>query len=111
MIELTQNELHATLRRVPLFLLDPTRTNPVTGQTGVCQLSAFGAAWQDSTNSLVEVGNGHYYVELTATELAYVGYLQIRYKSAATCETQLSCTVRADSPHFRVAATWDKATH
>src|SRR5690606_11438559 len=46
-----------------------------------------------TTNTLVEVGSGHYYVELTAAELSTLGRLVVRYNSANTIECMTLCDV------------------
>lgn len=78
------------LSRFYLHLVDATDGyTPETGEAGgQPQISKNGAAFADTTNTLVAVGNGLYYVQLTATELDSIGYIAVRYKSANTREFQ-----------------------
>lgn len=84
----TQSEGTAARRRFPLYLVDATDglTAEVSEAGGQPQISKVGGAWANTTAILTAVGNGHYYVELTAAELDTLGYFAIRYKSAATAE-------------------------
>ena len=85
-----QSESLAPRLRIYLFLVDATdMKTPETGEAGgQPQISANGAAFGNTTNTLTAVGNGLYYVLLTTTEVGTVGYHVVRYKSAATCEAQ-----------------------
>ena len=78
----------AARRRAPLYLVDATDgITPETGEAaGQPQISKNGAAWANTTATLTAVGNGKYYVELTAAELSDLGTISVRYKSAATAE-------------------------
>lgn len=81
----------AARRRVLVgVLVDATDGfTPETGEAaGQPQLSKNGGAWANTTATLVSIGNGRYYVELTAAELDTVGRIAVRYKSAATREYQ-----------------------
>lgn len=75
-----------------------------TGQTGTVYLSKNGTTQAQSTNSLVEVDSanlpGHYYVELTASELDTLGFLSVRYKAAGTAAFQWVGQVVADDPYI-----------
>ena len=63
---------------------------PETGEAGgQPQISVNGGAWANTTATLTAVGNGGYYVELTAVELGTAGHIGWRYKSANTAEFQL----------------------
>lgn len=92
-----QSEGTAARRRVPLFLVDAT--DGITAETGEVggqpQISKNGAAFTNTTATLTAVGNGGYYVELSAAELDTVGTITIRYKSANTTERQVSARVVA----------------
>lgn len=90
-----QSEATAARRRLPLYLVDATDgITPETGESGgQPQLSKAGGAWTNTTATLVSLGNGGYYVELTGTELNTLGPIQWRYKSANTAEFQLAATV------------------
>lgn len=84
----TQSEATAARRRFPIFLVDATDgLTPETAEAaGQPQISQVGGAWANTSATLTAIGNGAYYVELTAAELATLGMFQIRYKSAATAE-------------------------
>lgn len=83
-----QSEATAARRRFPLYLVDAT--DGITAETGEAagqpQVSKNGAAWGNTTATLTAVGNGKYYVELTAAELSDAGAISVRYKSANTAE-------------------------
>jgi len=78
----------AARRRFPLYLVDATDgITPETGEAaGQPQVDKNGGGWVNTTATLTAIGNGHYYVELTATELDTLGYFAVRYKSAAMAE-------------------------
>ena len=84
------SEATATLRRMYFHCVDAADgiTAEVGEAAGQPQISLNGAAWGNSTNILVAIGNGRYYVELVAaTEVNAVGIIEGRYKSAATAES------------------------
>lgn len=83
-----QSESTAARRRFDVFLVDATDgLTPETGEAaGQPQISKNGGAWSNTTATLTAIGNGAYYVELTATELDTLGGVQVRYKSANTAE-------------------------
>jgi len=87
-IHVKQNEATAAKRRMYFHCVDATDgMTPENGEAGgQPQLSVNGAAWANSTNILVLIGNGRYYVELAAGEVASVGVIEGRYKSANTAE-------------------------
>jgi len=89
MILVQQSEATATYRRMYFHCVDATDgMTPETGEAdGQPQISLNGAAWGNTTNVLVAIGNGRYYVELVAaTEVNAVGVIEGRYKSANTAE-------------------------
>ena len=65
------SEATAARRRIPIHLVDATDgITKKTGETGgQPQLSKNGAAFGNTTATLVELTDGLYYVELTAAEL------------------------------------------
>lgn len=87
-IHVKQNEATAAKRRMYFHCVDATDgMTPENGEGGgQPQLSVNGGAWGNSVNTLVLMGNGRYYVELDSTEVASVGVLEGRYKSANTAE-------------------------
>lgn len=92
-----QSEGTAARRRFPLYLVDATDgLTPETGEAGgQPQISKAGGAFTNTSATLTAVGNGSYYVELTATELDTLGMIQVRYKSANTAEFSLPGSVVA----------------
>lgn len=94
-----QSEGTAARRRFPIYLVDATDgITPETGEAaGQPQISKAGGAWANTTNTLSALGNGAYYVELTATELDTLGPIQVRYKSANTAEFNApACVIAAN---------------
>src|SRR5688572_4453002 len=98
-----QNEPVGQRRRFPVYLVDATDgITPETGEAGgQPQVSKNGGAFVNTAGLLVAVGNGAYYVELTAVELDSLGSVTVRYKSAATAEFSVTATVV--SPAFLAA--------
>lgn len=84
------NEAVADRRRPKLHLVNATDgITPETGEGGgQPQLSVNGAPFVNTTNLLVAIGFGAYYVQLTQAEVAALGDIMIRYKSAITAEFQ-----------------------
>ena len=109
MLTFTQSEATAARRRVPLHLVDATDgITPETAEAaGQPQLSKNGAAFANTTATLTAIGNGAYYVELTAAELDTAGFIVVRYKSAATAEAQTAACVtvaQAENVFSRIGA-------
>jgi hypothetical protein len=100
----TQSEGPAARRRFPVYLVDATDgITPETGESGgQPQISKAGGAWGNTTATLSALGNGGYYVELTATELDTLGTIQVRYKSANTAEFNAPGVVVAYNQHDAV---------
>lgn len=96
-----QSEATAARRRFSLYLVDATDgITPEVGEAGgQPQISKNGAAFGNTTATLVAVGNGSYYVELTAVELDTLGDIIVRYKSAATAEFNAVADVLAFNVH------------
>lgn len=94
----------AAQRRVALALVDATDgITPETGESGgQPQVSKQGGSWANTTATLSAIGNGAYYVELTATELDTVGLVLVRYKSANTAEAQVEHQVVPWDPYDAV---------
>jgi hypothetical protein len=90
----------AAERRFPIYLVDATDgLTPETGEAaGQPQISKNGAAFGNTSATLTAVGNGSYYVELTAAELDTLGMIQVRYKSANTAEFAAPARVVAFDP-------------
>jgi len=85
-----QSEATAAYRRMYFHCVDATDgMTPETGEAGgQPQISLNGAGWGNTTNVLVAIGNGRYYVELVAaTEVNSLGIIEGRYKSANTAES------------------------
>jgi hypothetical protein len=87
-IHVKQNETVADRRRMYFHVVDVNDgMTPENGEAGgQPQLSIGGAAWTDSDNTLILIGNGRYYVELSASEVANTCVIEGRYKSANTAE-------------------------
>lgn len=107
------DEATAAQRRFPLYLVDATDgITPETGEAaGQPQLSKNGAAFGNTSATLTAIGNGSYYVELTAGELDTLGMLTIRFKSANTAEFSLTGQVVSFDPYDATppvdVTTWD----
>ena len=106
MLLFQQSEATAAQRRVPIHLVDATDgITPETGEAaGQPQISKNGAGFGNTTATLSAIGNGAYYVELTATELDTLGFIVVRYKSANTAEAQVVGQVVAVDPYASVQA-------
>jgi hypothetical protein len=87
-IHVKQNETVAAKRRMYFHCVDGNDgMTPENGEGGgQPQLSIGGASWADSDNTLVLIGSGRYYVELSASEVANTCVIEGRYKSANTAE-------------------------
>jgi hypothetical protein len=103
--QLLQSEGTAARRQVYLHLVDAADgMTPETGEaSGQPQVSKNGGSWTNTTNTLVAIGNGRYYVELTATELNTLGNVQVRYKSGNTAEAVAGAQVVINSPFVALA--------
>ena len=101
-----QSEATAARRRFPVFLVDAT--DGITAETGEAggqsQISKNGGAFANTTATLTAIGNGAYYVELTATELDTAGDIIVRYKSANTAEFDAPGDVLGSNIHSSVPA-------
>lgn len=84
------NEPDAVHRRAYLFLVDSVDgITPELGEAGgQPQISQNGGGFVNTTNTLVTVGNGAYYVQLEQLEVNTRGNMLVRYKSVNTCEFQ-----------------------
>lgn len=101
-----QSEGTAARRRAWVYLVDVSDgLTPETGEAGgQPQISKNGAAWGNTSATLTDVGNGTYYVELTAAELDTLGKVFIRYKSANTAEFSTVGDVVAVNVHIAPGA-------
>lgn len=104
MLQFQLSEATAARRRVPIHLVDQTDgITPETGEAaGQPQLSKNGASFSNTTATLTAIGNGAYYVELTAAELDTVGFGIVRYDSANTAEAQVAFQVVSFDPYDSV---------
>jgi hypothetical protein len=87
----TINEPSATKREFLFFLVDATDlATPETGEGGgQPQIRKPGEiTWTNTEETLIHVGNGHYVVVLSGTELNTFGIFSIRYKTGNTVEFQ-----------------------
>lgn len=96
-----QSESTAARRYFYVHLVDATDlSTPETGESsGQTQISKNGASFASTTNTLTAIGNGTYYVALTAAELDTLGKIIVRYKSANTAEFQDVGEVVAYDPY------------
>ena len=87
-IHVKQNETTAAKRRMYFHCVDANDgMTPENGEGGgQPQISLSGGDWGNSTNTLVLIGNGRYYLDLDTSEVASVGVIEGRYKSANTAE-------------------------
>lgn len=94
------SESTAARRRLYFHCVDAT--DGITAETGEAggqpQISKNGAAWGNTSATLTSIGNGRYYVELTAGELDTLGKILGRYKSANTAEALAQAEVVAFDP-------------
>jgi len=95
--QLLQSEGTAARRRVYFHLVDATdgitpETGEASGQPQIAK-NGGGGSWTNTSATLTAIGNGRYYVELTAGELDTLGNIQLRYKSANTAEAIASAQV------------------
>lgn len=86
----TVGEQTATRRRIYVFCVDATDgITPETGEAGgQPQISTNGAAFSNTSATLLAIGNGLYFVELSVSEVSTLGKIVVRYKSANTAEFQ-----------------------
>lgn len=86
----TKGDLAESHRYFYLFLVDATDgITPETGETGgQPQISKNGAAFANTSGTLVSIDYGAYYVILTISEIDTLGWIIGRYKSANTAESQ-----------------------
>lgn len=98
---LQQSETTASERRVFLSLVDAADgMTPEVGEgSGQPQLSKNGGSFVNTSATLVHVGQGCYYVELSASELDTPGIITVRYKSANTTERQVHAQVIPWDPY------------
>lgn len=91
------NNGESNRRRLYLFLVDATDgITPELGEAGgQPQISKNGGSFINTTNVLVSISNGSYYVQLTTDEVDTLGWMLIRYKSANTAEFQCLAQVIA----------------
>lgn len=104
MLQFQQSETTAERRRWMLHLVDATDgITPETGVTGQGKITKNGAEPEDTTNSLVEVDStempGFYYIELTQAELDTLGFIGLRFKTAATAEFQDRAIISYNDPY------------
>lgn len=87
--EVMASEATAAQRRAYFQLVGTDGITPATGEAGgQPQVATNGAAWSSAgIGTLVAIGNGRYYADLTAGAVATVGdEIETRYKSANTAE-------------------------
>lgn len=102
MLTIYRSEASASLRRVPVWLVDSTGTNPVSAaglQPQICWHARGTATVNTSgTLSLVSANAGLHHVELTASEVSALGVFSIQARSAtAIAQTVFGKVVNYDS--------------
>jgi hypothetical protein len=106
-----QGETTAINRRVWIHLVSITDgLTPQLAEAGQPQISKNGASFVNTSALITGVGNGLYYVELTAGELDTLGFFVVRYKTANTAESQVVGQVVAFNPYDAVALGLSKLT-
>ena len=85
--------------RLPILMVDATDDETAeTALTVSVEISKNGGAFAATTNSVVEIGNGWYYVDLTATETDTDGPLIIRATATGADEWRDYHQVVSDLP-------------
>lgn len=81
-----RSEASASLRRIPLWIVDSTGTGPISasgGQPQIAWLARGGTPVNTAaTLSLVSANAGEHYIELSASEVSALGVLGVHYRSA-----------------------------
>lgn len=103
-MEFKQSEPTAERRRWIMVLVDSTDgVTGKTGQTGQVYISKNGGTPALSTASIVEVDStnmpGHYYVQLTPSELNTLGFISITKKNASTLAFHDRAIVSYNDPY------------
>ena len=95
MILIKQNESTATLRRIPIYLVDITDGfTPEPGLSGfTIEVSKNGSAQGSGTGSVTEIGDGQYYYECASGEVDTLGFLAIRIYHASAREFMIVAQV------------------
>jgi len=110
-IQIKQNETNAAKRRMYFHCVDANDgITPENGENGgQPQISINGGSWIDSDNTLVLIGNGRYYLELSAAEVVNTCVIEGRYKSANTAEIPgTTVQVVAQNPYDIVSSIFEK---
>ncbi len=116
MQNLAQNESTAALRRILVYLVNPsdgvTPVSGVTPSSGDIKVSKNGAAEVNCAGTWTEIATGTYYYQFTAGELDTFGFVEFKYYAPATARAFVKeCQVVANSPYsvisISVAAIWD----
>ena len=66
------------MTRIPFILLSTSDGSPITGAAPSVTISKDGGAFANATNTPAEIGNGYYYVDLTATETTVTNNVIVR---------------------------------
>lgn len=107
MYQVKQSEATAARRRIPvLFVSSTDGFTPVTPTSPVAYLSANGATWVASTNSVAvatlaagQSAAGVYYLELTATEVANLGWITVNVQATNARQYNAHVQVMAYDPY------------
>lgn len=109
------NETDAARRRVFFHLVDADDgTSPENGEHGgQPEISVNGGGWSDTgIGTLVLIGHGRYYAELTQGAVGSVGtVIETRYKSAATAECPGDTAEVVDYDPYRLVGSAQVTTY
>lgn len=107
MYQIKQSEATAARRRIPILFVSSTDGfSPVTPTSPAAYLSINGATWVASTNAVVvatlaagQSAAGVYYLELTATELANLGWITVNVQATNARQYNAHIQVAAYDPY------------
>lgn len=107
MYQIKQSEATAARRRIPILFVSSTDGfSPVTPTSPAAYLSINGATWVASTNAVVvatlaagQSAAGVYYLELTAAELANLGWITVNVQATNARQYNAHIQVAAYDPY------------
>ena len=110
MFQIRQSEATAARRRIPILFVSSTDGfSPVTPTSPAAYLSINGATWVASTNAVVvatlaagQSAAGVYYLELTAAELANLGWITVNVQATNARQYNAHIQVCAFDPYDTV---------
>ncbi len=107
MYQIRQSEATAVRRRIPILFVSSTDGfTPVTPTSPVAYISANGGTWVATTNSVAvatlaagQSASGAYYLELTATEVANLGWITVNVQATNARQYYAHIQVMAYDPY------------